>query len=164
MEELIEQSDDMKRLHPESVNTVRIPAYRTRKGLVVHRPFLRVGTGAHIVDNGGNGGILIAVDKETGTTISLGVDERGIKYVYHPDTKILLVGIQLPEWSKAITIVKKAMDMVPNGINIVGWDLAHTDHGWVIVEGNHKGQFVGQQMAYMSPCKDEVENILKEID
>ena len=56
-------------------------------------------------------------------------------------------------------MLKECMMVIPS-IHYVGWDLAHTENGWVIVEGNHTGQFVGQQMPLNKGCAREVEEIL----
>ena len=47
---------------------------------------------------------------------------------------------------------------------IIGWDLAHTDNGWVIVEGNHFGQFVGPQSTRGCGIKDEVLALMSDMN
>lgn len=56
LEVLIVQSSVMEKLHPNSVNTVRIPAFRENDGTLIVMPFLRVGVGNSVVDNAGAGG------------------------------------------------------------------------------------------------------------
>ena len=50
-------------------------------------------------------------------------------------------------------------DLAPN-YHYIGWDLAHTDKGWIMVEGNPRGMLVMMQMFYRLGFKEEVENYL----
>lgn len=161
LEDLIVQSADLGIFHPQSVNTIRIPTFRTKDGIVICQPFFKSGQGDNIVDNGGHGGILTAVDAETGVLISRGVDEKGTVFLKHPDSGIVFFGYQLPDWQQVIQIVTECMQFVPE-VKYVGWDLAHTEQGWIIVEGNFRGQFVGQ-IPLKSGCAREIEAILARI-
>ena len=152
VEELIEQDSRMGRPHPQSVNTVRITTFIVGGEPFVLYPFLRFGRAGNVVDNGGKGGIFCAIDEETGI-ITSGVDERGRKYVVHPDTGEPIVGFQIPRWEEAITMAKELSGVIPE-CRFVGWDLALTDKGWVMVEGNAHGQFVGFQLSRMQGVKE----------
>ncbi len=161
VEEFIVQDETLSVFHPASVNTVRIPAIRTKKGVEVVAPFFRTGTGVSNVDNAAAGGVFAAVDKNTGTVISLGIDEKGNEYLKHPDSGLLFPGFQLPDWDGALKLVEKLMTIKPE-IRYVGWDLAHTVKGWVVIEGNHRGQFIGQ-MPLHKGCAREVNRLLERL-
>ena len=64
-EELIVQTGILHDIHPESVNTLRMPTIKEDRTEVIH-PILRCGRGSAVVDNGGAGGICCAIDVETG--------------------------------------------------------------------------------------------------
>ena len=160
IEEVIRQSSAMSIFHPESVNTIRIPAFMTKQGLAIRRPFFKCGCGSSVVDNGGAGGIFVGIDAESGILITDGIDEKNHRYIVHPDSQIRFKGYQLPEWEHVPTLINACMKIIPQ-VKYVGWDLAHTDQGWVIVEGNHTGQFVGQQMPLKQGCAREIEQILE---
>ena len=85
LEELIRQCQEMAALHPESVNTVRIPTLRFDDHVQIVHPFLRVGRGKSVVDNGMSGGILCTIDPETGIVKNT-ADERGVHYVEIPES------------------------------------------------------------------------------
>ena len=119
---------------------------------MVHMPFFRCGKGDSIVDNAGHGGIFAAVDEETGVIKTEGIDEKGNVYLKHPDSGTLFPGYQLPEWKSAISLVQECMHITR--MKYVGWDLAHTKNGWVVVEGNHTGQFVGQMPLHKGAQKE----------
>lgn len=161
IEELIRQVPEMERLHPGSLNTVRIPTVKKANGeAVVFHPFLRIGVGTSVVDNAGSGGIFVPVDAETGLTTHRGITENGIYYLRHPDTGIVLPGIQIPKWDEAVRFVKTLANVV-DGVRHVGWDCALTEKGWIMVEGNLYGQFV-EQFATKVGIKAELEALLKD--
>lgn len=143
LEELINQSEDLSLLHPQSVNTLRVHTILTEGGeVIVFKPYLRMGRGASIVDNAGSGGIFTSVDFESGI-ITKAVDESGNSYYEHPDTKVNLIGFKIPKWREAIELSKNLAMIVPQN-RYTGWDLALTNDGWVMVEGNTRAQFVFQ--------------------
>ena len=68
-------------------------------------------------------------------------------YAYRdPDTGKKIIGFQLPEWPQLIDTAKELARMLPEH-PFIGWDFAHTDEGWVLIEGNRKSQFVGPQIS-----------------
>ena len=142
VEELIDQVPEMAELHPESVNTVRIPTFNIKGDIEVVRPFLRSGCGKSVVDNAGSGGVFALIDPKTGVTYAA-ADEHNRSFIEHPDSHKLLVGFQVPKWNEAVGMVKELARVLPD-VKYVGWDLALTKKGWVLVEGNDKGQFVFQ--------------------
>ena len=56
-------------------------------------------------------------------------------YYEHPISKEKIVGFKVPEFEKAVELVKKAAKIVPE-VAYVGWDVAVSKSGPVIVEGN----------------------------
>lgn len=156
-EELIQQSDLFNSFHPESMNTVRIPAFRIDNKTSIHFAFLRIGQKEAVVDNAGAGGIMVTIEPENGVTESLGMDEYGNEYVVHPDTGAKLTGVKLPDWDELKELVDTIMNINPN-IRCIGWDFAHTKDGWVMVEGNDSNQFVWQMPAHRG-CKKELDEM-----
>lgn len=155
LEELICQSDTMAVLHPASLNTVRVPTLKLKDRVVIFHPFLRMGCGDSVVDNAASGGVFVAVDADTGICCTEGVDELGGRYICHPNTRVTLPGFQIPCWDEAKALVTELAGVV-EGNHYVGWDLALTDNGWVMVEGNPRGQFV-VQIATKQGIKEELE-------
>lgn len=161
LEELIENDNIMASLHPQSLNTVRIPTVRYDDRVEVMHPFLRMGCGDAFVDNAGSGGIMGNVDIETGTVYAA-ADELGRGYTHHPDSGIELTGFTIPRWQEALELVKRMARVLPS-VRYVGWDMALTKNtGWVMIEGNDKGQFVFQ-VADRKGFRKEFEKIKKKL-
>lgn len=160
LEEIIRQAGDMARLHPSSVNSLRIPTVVLRDGEVrLFHPTLRVGKGGSVVDNFSAGGISALIDPETGRICSDGADKKGAKYVEHPDTHVTFNGFQIPEWDKAVEMVKAAA-LVVEGNHYCGWDLAYSDKGWCMVEANSTAQMGGMQIITREGRKAELEKLI----
>ena len=146
LEQIIEQGEALSRIHPQSVNTLRIPTVVLADGEVrLFHPTLRVGRGDGIIDNFSAGGISALIDPETGCICSDGADKKGRRYAAHPDTGVRFNGYRLPEWDKAVAMVTTAAHMVP-GNHYCGWDLAYSTHGWCMVEANCTAQMGGMQI------------------
>lgn len=144
VEELVKQVPEMAQFHPDSVNTVRIPVLIDTEGNPrVFHPFFRTGRGGASVDNAGAGGIFANVNAETGVCETLAVDEVGRTYALHPDSGIPLTGFRIPRWGEAVDLASR-LTVEAEGYRFVGWDLALTERGWVVIEGNSKSQFISQ--------------------
>ena len=162
-EELILQSEEMGKFHPSSVNTLRMPTIRDDEGVHLFHPLLRTGVGNAIVDNAFSGGIFALIDPETGIVCSEARDERGGSFQTHPNTGIEYCGYQIPDWEQAVALVKELALVLPE-CHYVGWDLAHTKDGWVMVEGNSRGQIVMMQLFYDEGFKQELEQYAAKIE
>lgn len=163
LEERIIQSADMAALNPTSVNTVRVITFATSDGVVVTDCFLKVGRGGSFVDNGGAGGLLIGIDLETGLLSTDGRDEFANSYANHPDTGICFIGTQLPEWNDLINRAK-LLSAQEEAIRYIGWDFAHTEAGWVVVEGNASGQLIGPQIVTQGGSRNRILKTLSRVE
>ena len=151
----------MAALHPASLNTVRICTLKLKDRVVVFRPVLRMGRGNSVVDNAAQGGIIVAVDAATGICLEKGVDESGNRYLRHNDTNVVLPGFQIPKWDEAVAMVTELAHVV-EGNKYIGWDMALTDNGWVMVEGNPRGQLL-IQIASQKGIKHELEEYISQM-
>lgn len=142
IEEVIRQSGKMASLNESSVNTVRIPSFSTKGNYSILKPFLRMGRSGSIVDNGNSGGIFATIDPKTGIINGHGHDLRGNEYISHPDSGVVLKGWQIPDWDDLLKLTKDVHQIIPF-YPYVGWDFAHTDKGWCLIEGNW-GQFLSE--------------------
>ena len=163
LEELIEQSAEMSRFNESSVNTVRVMTFNTRGGIITPFGFFRTGRKNSFVDNAAIGGVFATIDTREGIVCSEGCDEKGNRYLAHPDSDMVMNGFALPDWEQALLLCKKAANKTPN-LKYLAWDLAHTsDRGWVIVEVNTSGQMLNQ-IGTLIGTKAELKDIIQNMD
>jgi hypothetical protein len=163
VEELIIQSKDMAQFNSSSVNTVRCITMVTKKGVNVPFGFLRIGAPGSFVDNAGSGGICCAIDMATGQVITDGFDEKGYHYSAHPESGIVFKGYKLPEWDQLLLLANKVASELP-GVKTIGWDFAHTNKGWVIVEGNAMSQIEVLQIPMQRGMRKDFEQYFREME
>ena len=134
-EEIIRQHEGLNVIWPGSINTARIVTILKEGTAHVVAAYLRVGNGPRPVDNFNNGGMVVPVDKHTGVILCKARDKAGSLYERHPVTGTQFEGTQIPLWPEILDLVQKAALVVPT-VRYVGWDVAVTPEGPVLVEGN----------------------------
>ena len=159
LEEKVCQHEEMAKFNTSSVNTIRCITFKTNNGVETPYAFMRVGREGSFVDNGGAGGILIGIDVKTGILDTDGYDEYDNKYSSHPDTKVDFKGSQIPAWEELVYLCKEAASKVKD-ISYLSWDLAYTEKGWIVIEVNEVGQFIGPQIVMKRGIKKELEESL----
>lgn len=142
LEPRLKNSIEFAQFHKASLNTVRVVSLRLDDRTEIPFAFARFGQGGKNVDNGRAGGIISVVDIESGVVIAA-KDENRTSYIMHPDSGKQIVGFRIPHWEEAKKLAKELAKVVPT-TRYTGWDLALTDDGWVLVEGNARGQFLSQ--------------------
>ena len=151
LEQVLKQHEDMARLHPASVNTMRILTDLVDDTVHIAYITVKMGRGGGVCDNSGQGGVLCRVDIESGRICSPATDDYFNVYDKHPDTGIVFQGYQLPMVDEAIELAKKAARKVPQ-VGHVGWDVAITPNGPAIIEGN---DFPGTDLCQLAPFYPE---------
>jgi len=138
VEEYVVQHRELMRLSPAGLNTIRIITQVTPNNDVdIIDSRLRITVNSH-VDNMAAGNIAAAVDSETGVVISDAVysDMTKSPVERHPATGVMIKGFELPYWKETIEMVKKAA-LTNKSNRSIGWDVAITDEGPELIEGNH---------------------------
>ena len=151
LEHVLPQHEDMARLHPSSVNTMRILTDLVDGQVHIAYITVKMGRGNGVCDNSGQGGILCRVDPQSGKIISPATDDYFNVYEKHPDTGIVLQGYQLPMVDRAVAMAKEAALVFPQ-VGHVGWDMAITPTGPAIIEGN---EFPGTDLCQLAPFYPE---------
>lgn len=128
--------------------TCRVLTVRADSGVRVHRAVWKIPAGTNVADNFWRGNLLATLDLETGRVLRVvhGVGLAQEQVTHHPDTKAELIGFEIPGW-KELTSTACAAASALGGIRLVGWDMAATDAGPVIVEPNYTPDFDMVQMA-----------------
>ena len=160
LEEGVYQCKEMASFNPDSINTVRIVTIRANNKPRIWQTLIRTGRKGSIVDNGASGGLFVLVDPDSGKLISGGANEKGEYYLEHPDSKIPFIGFQVPMWKEVCDFSLKMMECLPT-IRCIGWDLAITDNGPVIIEANGQPVLSGLQLVLKKGLRKEYDEVLK---
>lgn len=134
VEELIVQDPALAQFHPQSVNTLRINTIRFSDKVHPFLPLFRMGRGDLNIDNFHGGGIGACVDIHTGVSEAAQTLDLE-KFEKHPDTGVMIKGFAIPRWQEMLDMTCRAALKYDVG-TIIGWDLALTEKGWVLVELN----------------------------
>lgn len=148
VEECLIQHDSLNIMYPESINTIRVITVLVNGISNIIAAYLRIGNGAHI-DNFNSGGMMTRIDLITGKIMYEAVDQNNTVFHKHPITGTEIVDFQIPMWNECLELTKQAANRVPQ-VAYIGWDVAVTPIGPVLVEGN---EFPGhhQHLPYYSP-------------
>lgn len=138
-EGFVTQHQDLMRLSPSGLNTVRVITQIDKDGQVeVIAARLRISIDSP-VDNLAAGNIVTAVDTQDGKVISNGFysDITKEEVVSHPITGVKLKGYQIPFWQETIQLAIRSAHKVRHQNKSVGWDIGISNDGPVLIEGNH---------------------------
>ena len=83
IQKLIKQSEELKKLHPQSVNTIRIMSLLYKNQVYILSSVLRIGVNDSRVDNYSSGGVSCGIN-EDGTLKGVLFDKHGKSYVNLP--------------------------------------------------------------------------------
>ena len=148
VEGIASQHKDISKIHPDSINTIRVVSVRNKYGVVtIIGAVIRMGTGHNVVDNFHNGGIYAPIDIETGKINGEATNKKEEKITIHPTTGVKLIGYQLPCWDEVLKTTIKAHNMIPE-LGYIGWDAFVNKEGKVgFIEANqYPGHVLYKQM------------------
>jgi len=138
IQDRVRQHPDLNQLNPDSLNTIRLISFLTLDGdCEIHYGLIRIGRKGSIVDNWTQGGLSVVLDLDTGTLGSAIIKPKATaeRIHHHPDSGFQFDGFQIPLWSKVTDLIKQAATTV-SGVRSVGWDIALSEDGPLIIEAN----------------------------
>lgn len=135
VEEFIVQHDTFAKLNPNAVNIVRFYSISSPVGSYLFAPVLTVAVDKKI-SNGSQDALTAMVDINNGVVMTDAVDQNNnVDYATHPVTGVLFKGLRLPYWSETIEMMRRAVPLASK-ISNIGWDVAVTPAGPLIIEAN----------------------------
>ena len=135
VQERLHNHPDIAALGLPSLATLRVLTYGAADDIRIARAALKFPVGRKGVDNYHAGGIAAPVDLESGR-VGPGVDASGMEWLSsHPETGQRFEGLIVPHWNEVLTQARRAAMSMPE-FRCVGWDIAVTPGGVVILEGN----------------------------
>lgn len=150
-----------------SMGTVRAVTYLSEAGPKVILPLLRIPAGGNFTDNfseGRSGNLVTAIDIKTGV-LGIGKMSRTklwpeiVEVDRHPDTDSQILGLRLPYWPETLELMLKGQSSTPQ-LRTIGWDIAITEDGPVIVEANTGYDANLLQFAYGRGIRADLAEIL----
>lgn len=167
-QEFVQSENSIKNLAPvEATSTIRINSYLDKSNNVeLCSAFIKLPSQGSVSDNMNSGSIGIAIDFHTGQLSKEGItakgstDLNGQRIIRHPNSDLDFGGTILPFWPDTLAVIKR-LHLIFNKLRFIGWDIAITDNGPVVIEGNSVGDVLFEQLisdAYF-PKKYIQENI-----
>lgn len=163
LEEVIENHPDIAKIYPNSLNTVRFITLIGDDGKVhLLAAAQKFGRDGRFIDVFGMHSI---ADPETGVItypFHSGASLLGEIYENHPDTGAPLIGYRIPCWEETKAMVFEAAMKIPQ-MRYIGWDVAITPKGPLIIEGNNYTAYDYMQLPCQNPSRIGLIPTLKKI-
>lgn len=143
------QHSALNKINPNCINSHRIISVRFNNEIFIPSSLLRMGISNSFVDNASAGGMFVNYDldnKAMGLSAHTFAQSGGKSYDFHPDTKFVFKNKTLPYPEKVVLLIKKAANVLTD-IDLIGWDIAYTEHGPVVLEGNTNPCFEMNQIS-----------------
>lgn len=141
LQELIQQHEGLSRIHPTSINSIRICSLLMDDGVHILSAVLRMGAGKSRVDNATSG------DNAQYGGFTVGINEDGTlkknSYGYYDGRKsdrhpngMIFDGYKVPSFDKAVELVRNAHPRIAH-FRLVSWDVAIDASGEaILIEAN----------------------------
>ncbi len=153
IEKGLTQHDFLNRINPYCVNTLRVISLNRNGEIKIPSCLLRMSVNESYKDNASSGGIFVNYDIEKNKLSEIAIRYINLletRYYSHPNTHFVFKDQQLPYPDRVISLVTKAAELFPDRF-VIGWDVAYTPEGPVIIEGN------------TNPCPVEIQLALRGI-
>lgn len=149
IEQTLVQHEALDKINPYSINTLRVVTFKIGEEVVIPNCMFRMGIGAAYLDNASAGGIFITYDihsNKIGSTAYQLFRNGAKSYTKHPTSNFVFKNASLPYCEEVKALVTKAAKSYDQ-IDSIGWDIAFTKDGPVIVEGNDSPHIVMMQVS-----------------
>ncbi len=149
--------DELQAICGGGMPTVRIVTLDQGNGPELYTAAIKLTGGNNVADNFWRGGNLIApVDVETGKmgkAITM-MGPEGEFCATHPDTGAAIDGTALPNWNEAKEVSLNSARLLKDAV-LIGFDVALSDQGPVIIEGNSTPDLNMLQLAHRHGMLDD---------
>lgn len=153
----------------DAVSTVRVLTINGPQGPRIIRALWKIPGAGNFADNfWRDGNMLGSLDYETGRVLRLvagtGTSQRVLGEL--PGSATRASDLAVPAWKDVLELSKAAADALPR-LRLIGWDIAPTDNGPVIIEANdtpdfglpqhaeQRGMLDSEFVAFMRECQDQ---------
>lgn len=149
IEECIVQHDSISQMYDRAVNPIRIITVLEKGKCNVLYATFTIGNGREVA-NTSLGDMVARVNLASGEVESPAQTDTWQVYERHPLTGCTIPGFRIPYWDDIIGLADRASRVIPE-IGYVGWDIAVTPKGPILIEGNDDPGWTSQQMSSHLP-------------
>lgn len=138
IQECVKQHFEMAKLHPTSINTIRILTLNWHGEVRVLSSIIRMGANGSNVDNGHSGGVFCGID-ETGRLKNCAYNYMtGQKFENtHPTSGAVFSDSVIPNFDECKDLVCKLAPRITSFSRLTSWDLSITEDGEpILIEVN----------------------------
>jgi len=162
IQEIIEQHEYLKRINPESINTIRTMSFFSKEKVHVLSSVLRMGINAARVDNQAAGGISCGILQD-GRLCRYAFDKYGMALEKHPQGFVFENSI-VPSYSAVLDIIKREHVKLGH-FRLISWDFAIDKYGFpVLIENNLRFQEINFHQLGNGPLfGDLTDEVLEEV-
>ena len=146
VEERLQNCAEIKKIWPDAPNTIKGTTLIVEGKPEIQHALIRFGNNT-AVDNIHLGGLFAPVDIATGVVRAKALDRSHGEYAKHPVTHMDILGFQVPQWDDVVQLVTEAAGVTPQ-LRYASWDIAVTDRGVLLIEGNWDAEFYASQGAH----------------
>lgn len=134
-QEGVQQLKALNQIYSGSINTLRVITENIGGHPRIVAALLRIGHSGSYVDNFSQGGIALGIDLETGQAYEKATLETADKITHHPDTHYPFKDFSVPDWPMVKDFVLQCCHQFIYFPHL-GWDIALTEEGPLVIEQN----------------------------
>lgn len=138
---VIKSHEVIRKINDTALNTTRIVTIRKGLDIIYLGGFQSFATGNSRSDNWSHSAVYVGFNPENNVLLGKGYFHPSIRKPYiidaHPDSGIRFDGYQIPYLREAVELCIKAHRVFYNHF-LLGWDIAITDEGPIVVEVNER--------------------------
>lgn len=162
IQDVVVNSNSIKKLNPTSLNTFRIITYILDGKVYAMPAVLRIGRNGKYLDNAHQGGIFIGVTRD-GVLLDTATSEFNDKYKAHPDTNVIFKDYKIDNFNEIIEAAINLQKLIPH-VGCINWDLTlDQNEDVVLIEGNMRygGIWIVQMAHGISAFEDNTARVLQ---
>ncbi|MBQ2176375.1 MAG: hypothetical protein II453_15375, partial [Alphaproteobacteria bacterium] len=128
VQEVVNQHHELSKLHPESLNTIRIMTFFFEGKVHVLSAVVRMGVAGAKVDNASSGGIVCGINSD-GTLKDRAFDTKANCYPVHPSSGVHFESVTIPNFNEFLELCKRLALRFINNTKLISWDFAVNSDG-----------------------------------
>ncbi|HEY0060382.1 MAG TPA: sugar-transfer associated ATP-grasp domain-containing protein, partial [Flavisolibacter sp.] len=137
IQEGLVQHEEVNQIYAGAINTFRVITECIQGEAQLLFALLRMGRGGNQVDNASSGGVYTKIDPVSGALGDVAIAHDRAAFEAHPDTGFQFKGATIKAWQNVKALALEAAIKFRE-IRHVGWDIALTPDGPVIIEINKR--------------------------